>query len=72
MFGDPNRRQNAEYKFWGLYQTSNFNTFWTKFFWLSIKLDQNESMLISNLTFKLSHNVQRQLINRDKSLTNLF
>ena len=58
VFGDPNRRQNAEYKFRVLYQTGDFNTFWAKFLWLSIELDRNESTLISDLTFKLSHDVR--------------
>ena len=72
VFGDPNRRQNAEYKLQVLYQTGNFNTFWAKFFWLSIELDWNKSTLISNLTFKLFYDIQQQLVNRDKSPINLF
>ena len=72
MFGDLNRRQNAEYKFQVLYQTGNFNTFWAWFFCLSIELDQNKSTLISNLIFKLFYDVQQQLINRDEPPTNLF
>ena len=39
VFGDPNRRQNAEYEFRVLYQTGDFNTFWAKFLRLSIELD---------------------------------
>ena len=73
VFGDPNRRQNAEYKFRILHQKGhNFNTFWAEFFWLSFELDQNDSTLISDLTFKLSHDVRRQLINGDKLPTDLF
>ena len=72
VFGDPNRRQNAKYKFRVLYQTGDFNTFWAEFFWLSIELDRNKSTLISNLTFKLSHDVRQQLINGNKPPINLF
>ena len=73
VIGDPNRRANAEYKFWILHQESqDFNTFWAKIFWLSIKLDWNKFTLISNLTFKLSHDVWQQLIDGDKPPTNLF
>ena len=73
VFGDPNRRANAEYEFRILHQEGqDFNTFWTEFLRLSIELDQNKSTLISDLTFKLSHDIRRQLINGDEPSTNLF
>ena len=58
VFGDSNRRQNAEYKFQYLHQTGDFNTFWAKFLRLSIELDQNKATLISDLTHKLSLDVR--------------
>ena len=73
VFDDPNRRVNAEYKFRILHQEGQeFNTFWAEFLWLSIELNWNKSTLISNLTFKLSHEVRQQLINGDEPPTNLF
>ena len=73
VFGDPNKRANAEYKFQILHQEGQeFNTFWAEFLRLSIKLDRNESTLISDLTFKISHEVQQQLINGDEPPTDLF
>ena len=73
VFGNSNRHQNAQYKFWILHKEGqDFNSFWAKFFRLLIELDWNKSILISNLTFKLSYKVQQQLINEDKQLTNLF
>ena len=73
VFGDPNRHANAKYKFRILHQEGqDFNTFWAEFLWLFIELDQNKSTLISNLTFKLSHDVRRQLINGDKPPTDFF
>ena len=80
VFEDCNRRQNAEYKFWYLYQTGDFNIFWAKCaresvnqkkFWLSIKLDQNKRPLISNLTYQLLFEMQLQLINGHKKLIDL-
>ena len=72
MFGDSNRRQNAEYKFRYLHQEGqDFNTFWAEFLRLSIELDRNKTTLISNLTHKLLLDIRIQLINRDKP-TDLF
>ena len=72
VFGDSNRRRNAEYKFRNLHQEGqDFNTFWAKFLWLSIELDQSKTTLISDLTHKLSVEMQLQLINRDKEPTDL-
>ena len=39
---------------------------------MSIKLDQNEAILISDLTFKLFYNIRRQLITKNKQPTNLL
>ena len=41
VFGDSNRRRNAEYEFRYLYQSEgqDFNTFWAEFLRLSIELD---------------------------------
>ena len=64
-------RWNAEYEFQNLHQTGDFNIFWAKFLWLSIELDQNKRILISNLTHKLLFEMQLQLINWDKKPTNL-
>ena len=73
VFGDPNRRQNAKYKFRILYQEGqDFNSFWAKFLWLSSELDRNEATLISDLTHKLLLKMQFHLINRDEQSTNLF
>ena len=71
VFGDSNRRRNAEYEFRNLHQTGDFNTFWADFFWLSIELDQNKTTLISNLTHKLSPDMQIQLINGDEEPADL-
>ena len=72
VFGDSNRRRNAEHKFWYLHQTGNFNTFWTEFLRLSVELDRNEATLISNLTHKLLVEMRLQLINGDEEPTDLF
>ena len=72
VFGDPNRRQNAEYEFRVLYQTGNFNTFWAEFLWLSSELDRNKATLIRVLTHKLSLDMQFYLINGDEQPTDLF
>ena len=72
VFGDSNRRRNAEYEFRYLHQTGDFNTFWAEFLRLSIKLDRNEATLISDLTHKLSVEMRLQLINGDKEPTDLF
>ena len=39
---------------------------------MSIELDQNKATLINDLTFKLSYNMRRQLIIRDKQPTDLL
>ena len=73
VFGDLNRRQNAEYEFRILHQEDQeFNTFWAEFLWLSIELDQNDATLISDLTSKLSLNMRLHLINGDEEPTDLF
>ena len=72
VFGDSNRRENAEYEFRILRQTGDFNIFWAEFLWLSIELDRNKSTLISNLTDKLSLDMQFHLINGDKQPTDLL
>ena len=73
VFGDPNRRANAETQFRALRQGSkDFNNFWAKFQRLSIELDRNEATLISDLTSKLSYEMQRQLNTGDKELTDLL
>ena len=73
VFGNPNRRQNAETEFQALRQDSkNFNTFWVEFQRLSIELDRNKAMLISNLTLKLTYKMQCQLSTGNKKPTDLF
>ena len=73
VFGDPNRRANAETQFCALRQGSkDFNTFWAEFQRLSIELDQNDATLISNLTSKLSYEMQRQLSTGDEEPTDLL
>ena len=72
VFGDSNRRQNAEYEFRYSHQTGNFNTFWAEFLRLSVELDQNKATLISDLTHKLSVEIRLQLINGDEEPTDLF
>ena len=72
VFGDSNRRRNAEYEFRYLHQTGDFNTFWAEFLRLSIELDQNEATLISDLTHKLSVEMRLQLINGDEEPTDLI
>ena len=71
VFGDPNRRRNAEYEFRYLRQTGDFNTFWAKFLRLSIELDRNKATLISDLTHKLSVEMRLQLINGNEEPTDL-
>ena len=67
VFGDSNRRQNAEYKFRNLHQEGqDFNTFWAEFLRLLIELDRSETTLISDLTHKLSVKIQLLLINGDE------
>ena len=73
VFGDPNRRANAETQFRALRQGSkNFNTFWAEFQRLSIELDRNDVTLISDLTSKLSYEMQCQLSTGDEEPTDLL
>ena len=56
VFGDPNRRANAEIQFRALHQGSkDFLIFWAEFQRLSIELNRNNETLISNFTSKLSY-----------------
>lgn len=67
VFGDSNRRENAETEFRALRQGGkDFNTFWAEFQRLAIELDRNDATLISDLTSKLSYEMQRQLNTGDK------
>ena len=73
VFGDPNRRANAETQFRALRQgNKDFNTFWAEFQRLSIELDRNNATLISDLTSKLSYEMQRQLSTGNEKPTDLL
>ena len=73
VFGDPNRRANAETQFRALRQgNKDFNTFWAEFQRLSIELNWNNEMLISDLTSKLSYAMQLQLSTGDEEPTGLL
>ena len=72
-FGDSNRLENAENEYQTLRQGSkDFNTFWAEFQQLAIELDRNDKTLISNLTSKLSLDMQRQLNTGDERPTDLL
>ena len=67
VFGDSNRRENAENEFRALRQGGkDFNTFWAEFQRLAIELDRNEDTLISDLTSKLSYDMRSKLSAGDK------
>ena len=73
VFRNLNRRQNAENKYQTLRQSSkDFNTFWGKFQWLAVELDQTQATLISDLTSKLSFDMQRYIVNGDEEPTDLL
>ena len=73
VFGDLNRRANAETQFRALRQGSkDFNTFWAEFQRLSIELNRNDETLISDLTSKFSYEMQLQLSTSDEELTDLL
>lgn len=73
VFGDSNRRENAENEFRALRQSGkDFNTFWAEFQRLAMELDRNDATLISDLTSKLSYQMLRQLNTGDKRPTDLL
>ena len=73
VFGNSNQLKNAENKYQTLRQSNkDFNTFWAKFQQLAVELDWNNTILISNLTSKLSLKMQRQLNTKDIQLTGLL
>ena len=73
VFGNSNRRKNAENKFQALRLSGkDFNTFWVEFQQLAIEPDWNKATLINDLIFKLSYDMRCQLITRDKQLTSLL
>ena len=73
VFGNSNRRQNAENEYQNLRQGSkDFNTFWGEFQRLAIKLDRTQATLISDLTFKLSLDMPRYMVNGDEEPTDLL
>lgn len=62
VYGDPDRRGNAEYTFRELRQgQQEFNTFFAEFLRLSVELERSDAMLISDLTDKLSCEMQIHL-----------
>ena len=73
VFGNSNRRRNAENKYQNLRQGSkDFNTFWGEFQRLAVELDRTQATLISDLTSKLSLDMQRYMVNGDEDSTDLL
>ena len=60
-YRDVNQKHTAMNKFWDLKMTKDFNSFWAEFQVLISELDHNETILISELKFKLTSLLSRAM-----------
>ena len=73
VYGDPNRQHTAMNKFRALrMKDKEFSTFWAEFQRLAADLDHGDATLISELTYKLTPSLQRQLATGERQPTNLY
>ena len=73
VFGNSNRQRNAENDYQNLRQGSkDFNTFWGEFQRLAVELDRTQATLISDLSSKLSLDMQLYMVNGDEEPTDLL